>query len=296
MNAKHFKIDFIGIGAVKSGTSWIADNLAQHPQIFIPEIKELTYFNPTLARLPGTTNPNHLQPISWFNDFFKDSKKPINGEYSVQYMTELGTAEKINAYNPDIKIIACLRDIPAQVNSLWLYNVQRGVVSYKTLEAAIAGRPDLFANSFYYQQLKPYFDIFSKEQIKVVLFEDMRKDKKAFYKEITDFIGADEFYPETLDNKSNATKKPRSVALNRIIQGTRHFITKNNMEWLIPFLRKLGIVQLGELVRDKVNITKMDKKPELTPELSQKIRDYYLDDIEKLEKLIQRDLSHWKKN
>ncbi len=295
MNSKeNFKLDFIGIGAVKAGTSWIADNLAKHPQIFIPEIKEITYFNPTLARLPGTTNPNHLQDLNWYHAYFEPSDKQINGEYSVQYMTEAGTAEKIYKYNPNIKIIVSLRDLPKQVHSLWLYNVQRGVVSYKTLKEAINGRPDLFANSFYFQQLKPYFDLFPKENIKVVLFEDMMKDKKGIYKELTDFIGASTIYPESLEERSNATQKPRSIALNRIIQGTRHFITKNGMEWLIPALKAVGIVQLGAFIRDKANVTKLDKKPDIDPELEKQIRGYYLKDIEQLEKLINRDLSAWK--
>lgn len=289
-----FRLDFIGIGAAKAGTTWLCDNLALHPDIYIPEKKELVYFNPTLIRMPGTPNPDYDKPVEWLHEFYKASEKRINGEFSVQYMQVEGTAQKIYDYNPNAKIIAMLRHPAEQVFSYWQYNIQRGVVSYKTLEAAIKGRPDLFNSTFYYQQLKPYYDLFPKENIGVFLFDDMIADRKTFFKSITDFLGVAPFYPESLEQKSNVTKKPKSVFLNRVIQGTRHFITKNGLEWIIPLLKGLGIVQLGTFIRDKANVTKIKNKPKLNIEQKNRLVDYYLSDIEELEKLIGRDLSKWK--
>lgn len=289
-----FRLDFIGIGAAKAGTTWLCDNLALHPEIFIPKKKELVYFNPTLIRLPGTENLDHKKPIAFLHDYFEASEKRVNGEFSVQYIQVEGTAQKIFDYNPKAKIIAILRHPAEQVFSYWQYNIQRGVVSYKTLEAAIKGRPDLFHNTFYYRQLKPYFDLFPAENIGVFLFDDMIADRKAFFKSVTDFIGVAPYYPESLDEKSNVTQKPKSVLLNRVIQGTRHFITKNGLEGIIPILKGLGIVQLGAFVRDKANVTKVKNKPKLENDLKNDLIDYYLSDIEHLEKLIGRDLSKWK--
>lgn len=39
-----FKVDFIGVGATKSGTTWLSDCLGELPEIFHPDIKELYYF------------------------------------------------------------------------------------------------------------------------------------------------------------------------------------------------------------------------------------------------------------
>jgi len=39
-----FKLDFVGVGAARCGTTWISSTLSQHPSIFIPR-KELHYFN-----------------------------------------------------------------------------------------------------------------------------------------------------------------------------------------------------------------------------------------------------------
>ena len=37
--------DFLGIGAQKAGTTWLHENLRRHPELFLPEEKELHYFD-----------------------------------------------------------------------------------------------------------------------------------------------------------------------------------------------------------------------------------------------------------
>ena len=37
--------DFLCIGAQKSGTTWLYHNLKQHPQVWLPPVKELHYFD-----------------------------------------------------------------------------------------------------------------------------------------------------------------------------------------------------------------------------------------------------------
>ncbi len=291
----NFRVDFIGIGAAKSGTTWLANNLKQHPQICFSPTKEITYFNEYLVRMPDVKNPHHSKPLSWYHHFFEAKKAgQITGEISVQYLMMPGTAQKIYNYNPNVKILVILRDPPQQVFSWYLYSIQRGVVNYATLEEAIKERPDLFANTFYYQQLKIYFDLFPKENIKVLFFKSIKENNKAFFKEVLDFLGVDEFYPESLTKKSNETKTLRFKSLTRLIQGTRHFITKHNLEFIIPLLRSIGIVQLGTFIRDKMNVKKMKEKPKLSSELEAKLRAFYQEDIEQLESLLNIDLNHWK--
>jgi len=66
--------DFLGIGAQKAGTTWLYGNLQQHPQLFLPEPKELHYFDwnfrrslrsysrhfaPAAGRVKGEITPNY---------------------------------------------------------------------------------------------------------------------------------------------------------------------------------------------------------------------------------------------
>jgi len=297
MNPKdpNFRVDFIGIGAAKSGTTWLANNLKQHPEICFSPTKEITYFNEYLVRMPSVKNPHHSKPLEWYHHFFEAKKdKQITGEISVQYLMMSGTAQKIYNYNPNVKILVILRDPPQQVFSWYLYSIQRGVINYATLEEAIAERPDLFANTFYYQQLQPYFNLFPKKNIKVLFFKSIKEDNKSFFKEVLDFLDVGEFYPESLTKKSNETKTLHFAWLTRGIQGIRHFITKHDLEFIIPLLQKLGIIRLGTFIRDKMNVKKMKNKPQLSLELEESLRAFYTKDITKLENLLAVDLTHWK--
>ena len=52
------KPEILGIGAQKAGTSWLAQMLGQHPQIWIPPFKEVQYFNHLFI-------PEHRRWIGW---------------------------------------------------------------------------------------------------------------------------------------------------------------------------------------------------------------------------------------
>jgi len=58
-----FRINFIGIGAAKSATTWVADCLRGHPDIYLPAEKELNYFNKFVYDKPGVGNPNYGKPM-----------------------------------------------------------------------------------------------------------------------------------------------------------------------------------------------------------------------------------------
>ena len=42
--------DFLGIGAQKAGTTWLSHNLQLHPEVWMPPVKELHYFDEKIRR------------------------------------------------------------------------------------------------------------------------------------------------------------------------------------------------------------------------------------------------------
>ena len=65
--------DFLCIGAQKAGTSWLHANLAQHPDLWLPPIKEVHYFNYSL-RYPS--------PLSrkYYNDRWREQLRRRLGQ------------------------------------------------------------------------------------------------------------------------------------------------------------------------------------------------------------------------
>ena len=140
------KPDFICIGAIKSGTTWLHHNLQQHPEIWLPPIKELRYFNEPeynlMGRLFGRDQKRYeywrmqvrffwqdkrawLRPgyLSWYLNYFFMPRSPqwysslfnwgqvkITGDITPLYATmPESNIAALQKNFPDIKIIYILR-------------------------------------------------------------------------------------------------------------------------------------------------------------------------------------------
>lgn len=294
--ADGFKIDFIGIGAAKAGTTWLADALRQHPDIFIPEKKELIYFCKT-ELATQIRNYRYEKPITWYHSFFKSAAlDQIKGEISPHYLNAPEAVEKIYQYNPEIKIIAALRNPVERVVSHYFYAIQIGKIPPVSFADAINNYPIILKYGLYFKHLTRYYNQFPNSNIKIVLFDDLKGHPQSLYSEILNFLRVREHVPSTLDKKINRTKQNRISRLNYLIESSRIFIHQNKLLFLRPFLKYTGITPLAEFVRDHLNTTyNTRQKFKLSPDIYDMLYDYYSEDIKSLEKLIDRDLSGWKR-
>jgi hypothetical protein len=128
--------------------------------------------------------------------------------------------------------------------------------------------------------LKRYFEIFPKEQIKVVLFDDFSKDPKEVLEEIYSFLCVDAIDFDKVE-KENTAVVPKNYKLNSLIS-------------------KLGIKSvlkslLGEKAQNKLKsgFFKNDDLPELSNEDREYLIEIYKEDIVKTASLIGRNLNHW---
>ena len=93
-------VDFIGIGAQRSGTSWVYACLYEHPEICIP-IKEIHFFS----------RPRYENGTLWYEEHFATCGVGKRcGEFSTSYLYSDVTAERIHKHYPEVKILAILRN------------------------------------------------------------------------------------------------------------------------------------------------------------------------------------------
>jgi len=139
------------------------------------------------------------------------------------------------------------------------------------------------ARAFYYAQLKRYFDLFDRKQLKIYLYEDFCRDPVGVMQETYRFLEVDDtFVPET-SLKYNTSGFPRSRRLNAYLTKPDPF--KQFLERIIP-----------EPLRRYIRINLINRnlvKPPLSPELRKQLTEDFREDILKLQDLIQRDLSGW---
>jgi len=287
------KLDFIGIGAEKSGTSWLAKMLSQHPQIFIPPEKELQFFNREYMHNPEVENANYYYNLDWYHNHFSSAKKnQIKGEFSPTYLWSRTAPKKIFEYNSDIKLIVILRNPVEKLFSLYLFYQQIGVLQNISFRKTLKKRPDLLTRGLYYQQLKKYYDLFPYNQIKVLLFNDLLTNKTDLLHRVEEFLGVEEFVPNNVGEKINPTKTSKLPFLNYTIEQTRRFLREKKAFDILHIIRKVQFDNFAKLLLRK-NTVCFDQKPKLQSDDRAWLIDYYQKDIKNLEGLIGRNLRVW---
>jgi hypothetical protein len=292
-----FRIDFIGIGAAKSGTTWLADNLRNHPQVFIPEKKELVYFNKTMPFDRIFHNIKHDKPVSWYHNHFLNAQPDqVKGEISPQYFRSSEAVKKIYQYHPGIKLLVMLRNPVEVAFSSYLYCIQIGAIKALPFEIAIKKHDFILSAGLYFNCLKHYVDQFPRKNINIQLFDDIKNNPELIYKNVLDFLDLDEYYPGSLYAVSNKTRRNRNQLLNYFITSFRKFIHTHDLHILVPILRNTGIVPIAEFIRDHWNVSSKGNPLQQIPkdDFTGMLKEYYLEDINRLEDLILKDLSHWK--
>lgn len=92
--------EFLGIGAQKAGTTWLHANLARHPQLFLPEVKELHWLD-----------WNWHRGVSDYARWFETAGDRVAGEITPAYaIAPEDRVEAAAATMPGLRVVMLLRD------------------------------------------------------------------------------------------------------------------------------------------------------------------------------------------
>ena len=309
MNSSTTKIhlpDFLIIGAGKSGTTSLEAYLDQHPEIFLPTRKEPNFFAYEHRRADEFSD---LETIEHFNTsvttyeaysaLFEQAKEEHKvGEISNTYMYMPGSIDNINKYIPEAKFIAILRQPAERLFSRYMHLVRVNKQPEGEFEDLFDKqsiwweRADLINEGYYYRNLKQYFDAFDASRIKVLLHEDLLKQRDETLAEMCRFLGVSdcfEFKSSTFYNQSGVIK---NQGLNKLI-GNDSVLIKGMKRVSPAIYDKIKSSNFLKDVVEKVRNKNLERK-KLSPELKSRIsHEIYGEDIANLSKLIDRDLSHW---
>ncbi len=91
---------FLGIGAQKAGTTWLYENLRRHPDVFMPEIKEVHYFDSNFDR-----------SLSEYAAIFRDAGFRLRGEITPAYsIIPIERIRYIRTVMPELRLIFLMRN------------------------------------------------------------------------------------------------------------------------------------------------------------------------------------------
>jgi hypothetical protein len=217
-------IDFAGIGVAKSGTTWIAKCLDEHPGVCMALGKETNYFlvHSILSSLPVNTRyygrSHQGDGFDWYRSRF-EHRRPgqIAGEYSNAYLGDPESARLLHEHNPRVKLLCCFRN-PVDMMYAAYYQLSRVQPLPDSFEETLRRYPAFHDYGRYRHNLEPFLARFPREQMLLMLHEDMRADPPAFFRRICEFLGVDpEVRPPSVGQRVN----PRTVVRSRRIRDLR---------------------------------------------------------------------------
>ncbi len=305
MNAADYNLlpNFLIIGAAKCGTTTLYDVARQHPGIFMSATKELNFFS---------LDEKYRKGLEWYqHTHFRDAEGfDVRGEASPTYLgRSFVTAGRIHEAYQDhpLKLIAVFRNPVDRAYSdywHWVRNAKEDLPFEQALQAEAEwfnAHPGVqlapwdqrryFHVGHYSAQLQPFLECFPREAFLFLLTEDLGREFKGTARRMFEFLGADPDF-DVQPFTSNLSSQPRvrsiqkslhnpSTPLRRIVRGLmRLFPTGQRDRWK-KWLRKANL--------------EPSQYPPMNEATRRELTGRYREEIEALEGLIGRDLSHWRK-
>ncbi len=287
--------DFFVIGAYRSGTTALHRLLGQHPEIFVPTVKEPNFYavvdNPSATpELLRRSVTERSQYEALYRGAGRDQRR---GDLSPEYLRNEAAPGAIHREHPEASLIAMLRNPVERAWSDFLMHRRDGTERCDDFAMALAEQPqridghDLRApyyldGGLYHQQLQRYLTFFREEQLLVVLYQDFRADRSAVLRSIFRHLGVDEQVEVTSEDGVNASGLPANrtaAAVLRVKSAMRPMLGAGVVERLRPAWDSF-------LGRSLV-------KPELLETDRRALVEYYRRDVEQLSGYLGRDLSGW---
>ena len=292
---------FFVVGAGRSGTTSLRQHLGAHPDVFVTGTKSPDYFVSDLPMPDWEVPVARRMARNWVSSraeydalFAQVTTERAVGDVSPGYLQARSAAHSIAAAFPDARIVAILRDPVERAHAHWLGRRRDGIERRTDFRSVIEGElarglpDDIAFGSYlgigrYHHFLSEYTSRFRPERLRVYLFDDLRADATGLLADLFGFLGVEAgvsidatvHYGQTgmIRNPLARTVWTRSVILRTTL---RPYLPAAIRDRALPLAARSG---LG--------------RPSLEPELRSRMLDAVRDDIERLQVLIDRDLSAW---
>lgn len=274
--------NFLGIGVMRGGTTWLHSLLDCHPDVYVPTRRKEVYF----------FDLNFDRGLAWYEAFFppepEASRYQAIGEITPTYFYRPHTAERIATVPSIDRLILMLRNPIDRAYSYYGLYVKNGDYT-GSFEAFMADHPNTIRHGLYSQFLARYDRLFNREQLLVLVFERAVADVTGTKADLARFLGiAAERFPEGAGakpiNRAYVPRVPAGYALARKVAW--HYLRYRwNMDWLVNWGKKLGIERLfGEA----------GPLPAMQQETRQQLLEIYENEIGTLEEKLDIDLDCWR--
>lgn len=274
------KPNFFILGAAKCGTTNLHNTLINHPEIFLPPTKELSFLS--------SDQDKHINNTAKYFEIFDaaNGAKAI-GEASPNYIVDPMTPRIMKGLFPNAKFIITLRNPADKAHSMYMQLKKTGWEHHTTFEKALAAEEQRFnskkfksKNQYFYhflyyrgslfgEQVQRYLELFPREQFYIMTLNDLKNDFDGTIKSILEFLNVDS-----------------SIYLKIGDKNTGYDIRFPQLQILQRKLPRVYRKYLNPLT----NLNKTKRKP-MNPNTRAMLMEHFASDVKLLEDLTGIDLS-----
>jgi len=170
---------------MKAGTTSLWQYLRSHPQVYMPQPKELYFFS---------DGDRFDLGVDWYRSHFTAAADArAVGEACTNYTKYprvTGAADRIAAVLPEVRLVYLVRDPLSRIRSHYVHAVDR-YGERRPLAIAVREEPEYLNISRYRMQIDQYLDHFEPSRLLVLTTEALRTDRAATMAKTLEFLGAD---------------------------------------------------------------------------------------------------------
>ena len=287
--------DFFIIGAPKCGTTSMAKWLRQHREIYVPEVKEPHYFN---------TDLDYLNIRNWdeYTRLFAGAEEHHKavGEASVFYLysqeavprieREIGPARYIVMLRNPVRMARSLHEQKVFSQNEHIADFSRAWELSETRRRGDGVSPlctdprvlDYKRVCSLGEQLAGLYRRIPTDRVLTVVLDDVKENARREYLRVLNFLGVPDDGRRAFP-AHNRAKRRRSKTLARLWKMAR------------TVKDRLGLPRMNTGILDRLDSAnrKNHRRAPLQPEMTEKLTNYFAEDVRALESLLGRDLSHW---
>lgn len=298
--------NFLVVGAAKSGTTSLHEYLNSHPQVFVPQKKECLFFS-ELDRFDGPGHDQELnglitRSIEEYKRLFDSAGEALmRGDLSHDYLYyfERSIGNIKHHLGDQVRIVMILRDPRERAYSHYMHHIKVGISPDSSFEKALAREEGRIRNnwswnwhytraSLYAQQVAAYLEAFP--HVRIYLYDDLVADAPGLMRDLFSFLGVDErvIVEAEVHNQGSDVRNRQLTGFLRRESGAK--------EQLRKALKGIGISdELIHQLKKRALAWNRVSKSQMNAATRTRLNALFAEDIERLEQLIERDLSAWRR-
>jgi hypothetical protein len=271
---------FFVVGPPRTGSSWLYEILRPHTLLPSPS-KETRFFDTHFHR-----------GLNWYMAHYPGvdgNRKCLIGEVAPTYFASAPARERLAQAVPQAKIICVFRNPVDRIVSLYRLKRAYGMIPWN-FQQAIERDEEISETSHYAGTLKLWRRAFGPQNVMAAIYDDLQDEPQAFIDSVLDFIGAPRFLLTETDllfvHGSEKMTHPRSYYRTRSATLAADWFKARRMDHVVTAFRRSPFIKFVLGGGRPFQPT--------SPQILGKLYEKFRPEVEELELLLGRDLSHWK--